>query len=234
MLYLGVSLLDAGRCQDAVNEMLDAAADAHLTGLDKSFGGYLDALAAEGLLRLGRWTDAESVLGRSEGAATLPVGMIRLARSGAMLAARRGAKDQAVTLLAQAEALPVDPFHRAFLDEALADVHLALGEWGDAARIAERALREGPGRVALWRARFVMFHVIAQVEVALDARARREPVDGEATMARLRGEVAAAHEAAAAHGIAVESADSAAHLAHAAATVTRLGDPDPDAWADGG
>ena len=90
MLYLGVSLLDAGRCQDAVNEMLDAAADAHLTGLDKSFGGYLDALAAEGLLRLGRWTDAESVLGRSEGAETLPVGMIRLARSGAMLAARRG------------------------------------------------------------------------------------------------------------------------------------------------
>ena len=91
---------------------------------------------------------------------------------------------------------------------------------------------QGPGRVALWRARFVMFHVIAQVELALDARARREPVDGEATMARLRGEVAAAHGAAAAHGVAVESADSAAHLAHAAATVTRLGDPDPDAWAD--
>ena len=59
---------------DAVNEMLDAAADAHLTGLDRSFGGYLDALAAEGLIRLGRWSEADTVLGRSEGASTLPVG----------------------------------------------------------------------------------------------------------------------------------------------------------------
>ena len=69
MLYLGVTLIDAGRYQDAVNEMLDAAADAHLTGLDRSFGGYLDALAAEGLLRLGRWSEAEAVLERSDGAA---------------------------------------------------------------------------------------------------------------------------------------------------------------------
>ena len=192
VLYLGVSLLDAGRYQDAVNEMLDAAADAHLTGLDRSFGGYLDALAAEGLIRLGRWSEADTVLGRSEGAETLPVGMIRLARSGAMLAARRGDRDRAVMLLAEAETQPVDPFHRSFLDEAAADVHLIFGEWADAASIAERALRDGPSRVALWQARFVMFDVIAQVELVLDARARLEPVDDEATMARLRDAVAAA------------------------------------------
>ena len=226
VLYLGVSLLDAGRYQDAVNEMLDAAADAHLTGLDRSFGGYLDALAAEGLIRLGRWSEAETVLGRSEGAETLPVGMIRLARSGAMLAARRGDRNRAVTLLAEAETRPVDPFHRSFLDEAAADVHLILGEWGAAASIAERALRHGPSRVALWRARFVMFDVIAQVELVLDARARLEPVDHEATMAPLRDAIAAAR------GGGVASADSAAHLAHATAAVTRLGPPDPDAWAE--
>jgi DNA-binding CsgD family transcriptional regulator len=226
VLYLGVSLLDAGRYQDAVNEMLDAAADAHLTGLDRSFGGYLDALAAEGLIRLGRWSEAETVLGRSEGAETLPVGMIRLARSGAMLAARRGDRNRAVTLLAEAETRPVDPFHRSFLDEAAADVHLILGEWGAAASIAERALCHGPSRVALWRARFVMFDVIAQVELVLDARARLEPVDHEATMAPLREAIAAAR------GGGVASADSAAHLAHATATVTRLGPPDPDAWAE--
>ena len=232
VLYLGVSLLDAGRYQDAVNAMLDAAADAHLTGLDKSFGGYLDALAAEGLMRLGRWSEAEGVLGRSEGAETLPVGMIRLARSGAMLAARRGDRDRAVTLLTQVEARPVDPFHRSFLDEAAADVHLVLGEWGDAASIAERALSHDPSRLSVWQARFVLFHVIAHVELVLDARARRQPVDGEATMARLRGELAAAHLAASAQSGVVESADSAAHLAHAAATLTRLGNPDPDAWAE--
>ena len=60
VLYLGVALLDAGRYQEAVNEMLDAAADARLTGLDRSFGGYVDALAAEGLLRLGRWSEADA------------------------------------------------------------------------------------------------------------------------------------------------------------------------------
>ena len=32
--------------------------------------------------------------------------------------------------------------------------------------------------------------------------------------------------------VAVASADSAAHLAHAAAALTRLGAPDPDAWAE--
>ena len=58
--------------------------------------------------------------------------------------------------------------------------------------IAERALSDGPSRVALWQARFVMFDVIAQVELVLDARARLEPVDDEATMARLRDAVAAA------------------------------------------
>ena len=145
VLYLGVSLLDAGRYNDAVNEMLDAAADAHLTGLDRSFGGYLDALAAEGLIRLGRWSEADTVLGRSEGAPTLPVGMIRLARSGAMLAARRGDRAGALRLLAEAEAQPVDPFHRSFLDEAAADVHLIFGEWAETASIAQR------GRCAMAR-----------------------------------------------------------------------------------
>ena len=71
-----------------------------------------------------------------------------------------------------------------------------------------------------------MFDAIAQVELLLDARARQDPVDDEATMARLRDAVAAAQ------GAGVTSADSAAHLAHAAAALTRLGAPDPDAWAE--
>ena len=78
----------------------------------------LDALAAEGLLRLGRWSEAETVLERSDGAQTLPVGRIRLARSGAMLAARRGDRERAALLLADAEQEPLDPFHRTFLDDA--------------------------------------------------------------------------------------------------------------------
>jgi DNA-binding NarL/FixJ family response regulator/tetratricopeptide (TPR) repeat protein len=224
MLYVGVTLIDAGRYQDAVNEMLDAAADAHLTGLDRSFGGYLDALAAEALLRLGRWSEAETVLARSDGAQTLPVGRIRLARSGAMLAARRGDRERAALLLTNAEQEPVDPFHRSFLDDAAADVHIVLGEWAQAAVIAGRALSGDVAGVRLWRTRFVLFEVIAGVELLLDARARLEVLDEEAVIQRLGDAVAAEQKGGGG------SVDINARVAHAAAALTRLGTPDPDAW----
>jgi DNA-binding NarL/FixJ family response regulator/tetratricopeptide (TPR) repeat protein len=225
MLYVGVTLIDAGRYQDAVNEMLDAAADAHLTGLDRSFGGYLDALAAEGLLRLGRWSDAEALLERSDGAQTLPVGRIRLARSGAMLAARRGDRERATSLLAAAEQEPVDPFHRTFLDDAAADVHVVLGDWAEAAAIAERVLSGEVSGVRLWRTRFLLVEVIARVELLLDARARLQVLDEAAVVQRLGAAVAAEQEAGGG------SADITARLAHAAAALTRLGTANPDAWA---
>ena len=230
MLYLGVALLDAGAYQEAINEMLDAAAEARLTGLDRSFGGYLDALAAEGLIRLGRWSEADTILAHSEGTEAFPLGEMRLALAGAMLASRRGDRDRAHALLAQAEAGPVDPFHRWFLDRAAAEVHLALGEWAEAAAVAERAL--SGVATALWQARFVMYGTVAEVELALDARARREPFDPDATAARLRGRIDAARDAAKAGQGAEEASDCAAHLAHAAAAVTRLHDSDPDAWAE--
>ena len=230
VLYLGVALLDAGRYQDAVNEMLDAAAEARLTGLDRSFGGYVDALAAEGLLRLGRWPDADRVLGASEGAVAFPLGELRLALAGAVLASGRGEGDRARALLAQAEGRPVDPFHRRFFDRASAEVALALGEWAAAAAVAERVLTDGAS--ALWQARFVMYGVVAEVELTLDARARREPADAEATAARLRARIDAAHDASEAHRGAAEALDSSAHLAHARAAVSRLGDSDPEAWAE--
>ena len=230
VLYLGVALLDAGAYQEAVNEMLDAGAEARLTGLDRSFGGYLDALAAEGLIRLGRWSEADTILDHSEGTEAFPLGEMRLALAGAMLAARRGDRDRAHALLAQAEAGPVDPLHRWFLDRAAAEMHLALGEWAEAAAVAERALTRDA--TALWQARFVMYGTVAEVELALDARARREPFDPDAIAARLRGRIDAARDAAKAGQGAEEAPDSAAHLAHAAAAVTRLHDSDPEAWAE--
>ena len=68
--------------------------------------------------------------------------------------------------------------------------------------------------------------------VSRDARARREPVDPDATAARLRARIDAARDAAKAGQGTQEASDCAAHLAHAAAAVTRLHDPDPDAWAE--
>jgi DNA-binding NarL/FixJ family response regulator len=232
MLYLGVALLDQGAYQEAVNEMLDAAADARLTGLDRSFGGYLDALVAEGLIRLGRWTEAETLLARSEGSEAFALGAMRLALAGGMLAACRGDRTRAQALLAQAQAAPVDPFHRWFLERTAAEAALALREWDEAAAVAERALSRHP--VALWRARFVMYGAIAEVELTLDAQARRDSFDTDATVKRLRAWIDSACDAARA-GLGNEAAaDCAAHLAHAAAAVTRLRDSDPDAWAEAG
>ncbi|MEO8694174.1 MAG: AAA family ATPase [Acidimicrobiales bacterium] len=230
VLYLGVALLDAGRYQGAVNEMLDACADAHLTGVDTSFSGYMDSLAADGLLRLGRWSEAEALLARHVVTENLPVGGIRLASIGALIAARRGDRDRAHALLADANALPVDPFHRQFVDQVAADVHLTFGEWALAAAITARAL-DHSADAALWQARFVMFDSTAQVELALDARARRETVDADGIVARLRSRVDAIRTTATENNGGILALETAACVAHAAATITRLGDPDPEAWA---
>ena len=73
-VYLCVALGDAGDDQAALNTALDAVAEGQLTGLDRGFGCYLDSLAAEALIRLGRWTDVAGVLARQPLADTLPVG----------------------------------------------------------------------------------------------------------------------------------------------------------------
>jgi DNA-binding CsgD family transcriptional regulator len=226
MLYLGVALLDAGQYQDAVNEMLDASADARLTGLDRSFGGYVDALAAEGLVRLGRWSEARTVLDATAGADAFPLGRVRLALVDAVLSARRADAARAVSQLERAGEHTVDPFHQWFVDRASAESALALGNHREAAEICERAVANAP--TPLWHARFVMYAVIAEVELALDARARREPLDVDAVTARLSERIGRATRAPREH----PSGDISAHLAHAEATLGRLGAPDAAAWAN--
>jgi DNA-binding CsgD family transcriptional regulator len=230
-LYLCVGLIDAGLNQAAVDTALDAVADGQLTGLDQGFGGYFDSLAAEALTRLGRWADAATVLERHPIPNTLPVGLLRVARAGAMLAARRGDADEAVGRLAELEAQPVDGWHQCVADAAAADVHLALGNWDDAASVSERGWESTHSTSTLWAARFAMFGVVAAVERVLDLRARRQPVDAGEICARLQDRVDAVRSRAAA-AQPNPCLDTAAHLAHAAASLTRLSVPDADAWAD--
>ena len=231
-IYLCIALLDAGRSLEAVNTALDEVAEGQLAGLDRSFGGYLDALAAEGLIRLGRWAEAETTLARHMTYETLPVGILRVARAGAMLAARRGDRERAIALLGDAVVQPTDGWHQTFLDIAAADVHLALGNWAEASVAAERGWEQRPAAATLWSARFAMVSVEAAVEQALDALATRQPIDATATLAQLerriddvRAEVDAAHSER-------PALDTIAHLAHAAAALSRLTSPDPEAWSD--
>ncbi|MGH9133324.1 MAG: helix-turn-helix domain-containing protein, partial [Ilumatobacteraceae bacterium] len=230
-LYLSVALVDAGRYQDAINTALDAMAEAQLTGLDQGFGCYFDSLAAESLIRLGRWAEASATIARHPVANTLPVGLLRLARAHAMLAARLGETDRALSRLAEASGLPVDGWHQSVLDETVADVHLALGNWDDAAQAAERGWESTRTISPLWAARFAMLAVAATVERTLDQRARREPVDLAGTVSRMQERIDAVRSFAG-RGVPSPQRDTAAHLAHAVASVTRLGVSDADAWAE--
>jgi ATP/maltotriose-dependent transcriptional regulator MalT len=230
-LYLCVALIDAGHNEAAISTALDAVAEGQLTGLDQGFGGYFDALAAEALTRLGRWLEAATVLARHPIANTLPVGLLRVARAGAMLAARRGETDRALSQLAEAGAQPVDGWHRSVRDAAVADVHLALGNWDEAAQAAERGWDSTGTTSVLWAARFAMLSVAATVERTLDERARRQPVDLPDTTSRLRQRIDSVRTLAERSGRRPQH-DTAAHLAHAAASLTRLAGSDADAWAE--
>jgi ATP/maltotriose-dependent transcriptional regulator MalT len=231
-LYYCVALLDAGRNEECVTVASDAVAQARLSGLDASYGGYSDALAAEGLIRQGRWAEATDLLARhADHDGNLPVGVLRVARAEALLAARRGDPDRARALLAIASAQPVDGWHQAVLDLSVAEVHLALGDWADAAGAATRGGAEIASPVTLWSARFAMVAVDAEVELALDALAAQRPIDVTAVLERLQEQldgVGAAVEARSAR----PPVDTAANLAHARASLTRLTSPDPDAWAE--
>jgi len=171
------------------------------------------------------------VLARQPLPETLPVGLLRLARAKAMLAARLGDTEQALDQLAVAQALPIDGWHQTVRDATTADVHLALGNWDEAAHAAELGWAATGTTSVLWGARFAMFAVVAEVEQTLDQRARREPVDVDATLARLQQRLDTVRSSTAALAGGAQR-DTSAHLAHAAATLTRLTVSDAAAWAE--
>ncbi|MBI4935383.1 MAG: AAA family ATPase [Actinobacteria bacterium] len=231
-LYLCVALGDAGEYVAELATAQDAVAEGHLAGLDRGNGCYFDSLAADALVRLGRWSEVSGLLARHPLPDTLPVGRLQLARVKAVLAARQGDRDEALAQLALAHELPIDGWHAVLRDAATADVHLTLGNWDEAMRVGELGWDAASATSSvLWAARFAMFATVAEVERTLDQRARREPIDVDATVARLQARLDRARD------LAREvpggpQRDTAAHLAHAAASLTRLGHSDADAWAE--
>jgi DNA-binding CsgD family transcriptional regulator len=226
-----VALGDAGEYEAELATAQDAVAEGHLAGLDRGNGCYFDSLAADALVRLGRWTEVAGVLARHPLPDTLPVGRLQLGRVKALLAARRGDSTEALAQLAVAHQLPIDGWHAILRDAATADVHLTLGSWEEAMRVGEAGLDATGATSALWAARFAMFATVAEVERTLDQRARRERIDLDATIARLqhRLDLVRALAGSVPGG---PQRDPAAHLAHAAASLTRLGTSDAGAWAE--
>lgn len=218
--YLALALLDAGRTEEAVTVALDGAAHAQRSGFEASFASYLSGLAAHGLIRLGRWADADAVLAPMTAVEAMPIAAVQLETARAVLAARRGDLDAARRHCERAAAQPIDPWHVVVVRAAAADVHLAAGDWPAAMAVADEAL--GPdGEGDRWRARFARAHVVAAVEAALDALARREVVEVDAVVASGRARLAAAP---------ARTPVDALDVAVAEAWLARLTGADPDAW----
>ena len=181
---------------------------------------------------MGHWSEAEALLEPHATYDTLPVGVLQVACTRALLAARQGGGDRARTFLADALAQPVDGWHQTVRDAAVAEVHLSLGAWTDAAAAAEHGWRSTAVTTVLWAARFASLTVEAAVEIALDQLARQAPVDVPTIIALFQERldtVTAAATIATAVGPAV---GTSAELAHARASLTRLTTPDADAWAE--
>ena len=229
-LYYGVGLVGAGCYHDALTLALDAVAEAQVTGVEASFAPYIDAVAAEALVHLGRWDEAESILARQAGRATLPVGHIRRACVRAMLAARRGDEDGTSSALAEGASYPIDPWHRVFLDLAIADALTILGDWPAAVEMASRGWESTIEYLPQLGAQFLRYYAVAIVEDTLDSVARREEIDAAhvaADILRRVDETSAAFRS----PEALEGRDVAANLADARASATRLTGADADAWA---
>ncbi len=177
-VYLGIVMIQAGLYRDVVGVAIDGGGDARLAGLDRSFGGYFDSEAAEALMRLGRWDDAEAVLVNryAAGMDAFLHGRARVLVVAAVLAARRGDGESATASLVSARSRPVDVFHLPWLTSGAAEVALALGNWSDAVSATEAGWDASAAR-PWWAVRFAMLSTCAAVELALDQRARREPVD---------------------------------------------------------
>jgi DNA-binding CsgD family transcriptional regulator len=189
--YFGIVLIEAGDHRGAVSVAVDGGDDARLAGLDRSFGAYFDSEAAEGLLRSGRWEDAEALIARrfAAGIDAFQPGRTRMLLTAALLAGRRGDAERAIALLDEAAAGPVDRFHAPLLTACVAEVRLALGHWEVASAAADAGWEATAGARPWWAVRFAMLSAWASVEHTLDELARKAPVDVGAVVARLEQRV---------------------------------------------
>jgi tetratricopeptide (TPR) repeat protein len=160
-IYLAASLLDAGRLDDAVALALDGAAEGQRAGFDRSMGGYLSAIAVDGLTRLGRWSEARVLLERLAGIDAVPPTKFRLGVAAAALAIRHGDRERAHADIAGLEGLPIDPWHVIRLRAWHAEVALLSGEPAIAAEVADAVAATPCGADRRWPARLAQLSIAA-------------------------------------------------------------------------
>lgn len=225
-VYLAIALLDAGRTEESIDVSLDGAADAQRAGFEASFGAYLTAAATHGLIRLGRWAEADVLLASVAGLEPFPMGGVQLEAAAIILAARRGDVTNARARLTRLQGRPSDVWHAAAVAAATIEVHLAAREWSNAVAVAQRALTPSPGGEVCRPLLFTWFLTVAAVERTLDAIARHDEIDAGSVQRDLE-----AHIETASLLLAAQGPVGASYLEAARATLSRLSKPDPDAFA---
>ena len=224
--YHGIALTTIGRPLEAIGVTLDGAADAQRAGFESSFGAFLTGAAANALLRVGRWDEADVVLAGMAGVDPVPVGVVQLSTAAAVLAARRGDYELAEEHVARLSDNPADPWHTVEVNLATASVRLAQRRWADARRVAADALEPVPGTGTRLVPHLTSVYVLAAVEETLDARARQDDVDIDRVADDLARRIALA-----ASDPTIATPAAGAEIAYARATATRLRGADADAFA---
>jgi DNA-binding NarL/FixJ family response regulator len=223
VVYLTMALMAAGRYDEALPPALDGAADAHRAGLEASYAAYLAGAAAESLVRLGRWQQADAVLRDVAGIAPIPIAVSRLRSAQALLAARRGEAARVLEFVDMAGGARVGPYHHRLARATAAEALLAAQRWSDAVESAREAAPGAAGPAS--RTRLAMVRTVAAVERELDARAHGAVTETGSLGDELTQFVADARSASEA------TAFEEAETAHASAALTQLRVGHPELWA---
>jgi len=224
--YFAQMLFDVGRTREAIDVARGGATEARRAGFETSFGAYLVGVAAQGLIRLGRWSEADAVLAGAAGLPLAAILAIQVEAAGVVLAARRGDLDDARTRLARLRSLPSDAWHDNVVAVATAEVHLAERDWEEALAVSQRALTPPSGAEVRWPVQLTWLLTLATVERTLDAVARQDDIDAVSVREDLLARIGAAAALPAARG-----PIASLYLQASRATVTRLAGADPDAFA---
>ena len=172
---LAVNLLAADRLEEALGEARSALAVARDRGLERRYGMDLAALIGDALIRVGRWTEADSATLHGLALDQRGRGTTYLAAVRSRLLGARGDRDEAERRLAGIDQAALEPDIAAFVARVDAEVALAAGRVDDAVNAAARGLTKLEGLDdVLWGMPLVALGLRGLAELAEPARATRD------------------------------------------------------------
>lgn len=166
------------RVEEAVRVALEGVGRARRLGIDRCYAASLEATAANGLFRLGRWDEADDLLRRALARNPTGAAAIDLYLARGKLSVGRGRLDQATDDLRIAGTLctrAIEPQYNAPLCTLTAGLALWEGRLDDARQAYEEGLRHLTGTDDVWFASPLIWHGLrVEAEVAQQARAHRD------------------------------------------------------------